>query len=493
MISKEGKMKFEIVLTERIKRELWSHLLDDRSREQMAVTLCGVSHDNGTLKLLCRHLILMPHDAFVHQSAGGLELRQQAQSYVLEMAAREGLSQVDWHSHPGGGFGVGFSGIDDHHEKALAGYLAERIPHTYYASVVVNDTSIASRIWLVGDGICRPISVERIVLGGLEEQLTRHSFTERNTAEERFSRQVLAFGQPLQDRISRLKVGVVGLGGLGSILVEELCRLGVNKWVLVDDDYLEESNLNRVTASTLRDAQQTRSKVSVAMRNIQRINPQAYVSGFQASALEIRVLRRLKTCDFLAVCTDNNSSRLVLNHLSAQYLIPLLHLGYAIDTDRGEVTEVSGEYAITSPGEWCLFCSGIVDSQGASRELAAPQELAILRERGYVSDTPAPAVYHLDGIIVSLAVAEVHNLAHSYKQQRRYLAYDDLKGELVSLTVEPQEMCPVCSPEGILGLGDLEPLPDYLSFPDRGLSLPDASIEEDVDSEEEAEVEQWDI
>jgi len=164
--------------------------------------------------------------------------------------------------------------------------------------------------------------------------------------------------------------------------------------------------------------------------------------------------------------------RLATNRLSVRYLIPLLDLGFCVEGEGEKVTEVSGEYAITSPGDWCLLCAGIVDGQAAARELASPQERAILRQRGYVPDTPPPAVYHLDGVITSLAAAEVHNLAHPCREARRYLVYDDLKGELLPLKVQRQEGCPVCSPEGVLGLGDLEPLPDYLGFHASALPSP---------------------
>ena len=91
-----------------------------------------------------------------------------------------------------------------------------------------------------------------------------------------------------------------------------------------------------------------------------------------------------------------------------------------------------------------------------------------------MKDTPAPAVYHLNATIASLAVAEIHNFVFPYKPIRKYLTYDGLKGELVSLQVPPSDDCPVCSPEGgVIGLGDLEPLPDYEGKKKAAIHLPD--------------------
>jgi len=122
--------------------------------------------------------------------------------------------------------------------------------------------------------------------------------------------------------------------------------------------------------------------------------------------------------------------------------------------------------------------AGIFDAQLAGWELADEEMQRQLRERGYVKDTPAPAVYHLNGLIASLAVAEIHNLIIPYKPIRRYLTYDELKSELLSLDVQSKDDCPVCSCEGLIGLGDLEPLPD---FEKRREALPFADL---FDSEE---------
>ncbi len=102
----------------------------------------------------------MPSKAFARQSSAGLELDQREQSRVLQLAATERLSQVDFHTHPGDGASVGFSGIDDRNEAALAKYLAEKLPGTIYASVVMNSRSSSARIWEIQNGkpFAKPIT-----------------------------------------------------------------------------------------------------------------------------------------------------------------------------------------------------------------------------------------------------------------------------------------------------------------------------------------------
>jgi hypothetical protein len=286
----------------------------------------------------------------------------------------------------------------------------------------------------------------------------------------RFDRQVRAFGLDFQRRLRQLRLGVIGLGGLGSIVVEELARLGVRDWVLVDPDRVEISNLNRLLGATPRDAEEEVAKVAVATRTIRRSEPQARIRAIRASVFAPRAQGTLKECDLLIVATDNDVSRLVTNALSCQYLIPLVHLGVNLAPKaEGGFEDVSGEVAIPSYGEWCLLCSGIVNAGRAAWDIARPEERALLEARGYLTGTPAPAVYHLNALVASLAATEIHNLVWPYKPLRRYLVYRELEGELMPVAVPTQEACLHCSAHGRLGLGDL--LPMWRPAPARSLAM----------------------
>jgi|GEM_PF-228506 len=496
-------MNYTLSLTRHAAETLQAHLLGDRSREQMAVTLCGVNRLRHELRLLVRDVILLPTDAFRQQSAAHLELKPEVQAFIHARAHRHGLIEVDWHSHPGAGPAVTFSGTDDHYEAAQAAYLAERMDGVPFGSVVVNDDALDARLWLTEvvkstgakdkSGKAEPApapvrsappkayALQAVLIGDLARRIPataqRLNRAHAPFISPIFDRQVRAFGPDVQRRLSALRVGVIGVGGLGSALVAHLARLGVAHWVLVDPDIVELTNLNRLVGASTMDAQKTRPKVYVARSTIRQAIPKATVRALKTDVFDPVAQRALKACDLLIVATDNHSSRMAANRLAVQYLIPLVHVGFNVSVgepardrpDVRSVIDVSGEFAIPDLGRWCLQCAGIVDPQAAGWELAPASQRAILRQRGYVTDTPAPAVGHLDGVVAALAAAEIHNLVAAFKPQHRYLTYDALKAELVPLTVgDPahkvaaEATCPVCSPDdGVLGLGDLEPLPDY--------------------------------
>lgn len=73
----------------------------------------------------------------------------------------------------------------------------------------------------------------------------------------------MAFTSGMTAMLSRLRVAVIGVSGTGSIVAEQLSRLGFGELILVDDDHVEIKNLNRILNSTLADAQSERSKVEM--------------------------------------------------------------------------------------------------------------------------------------------------------------------------------------------------------------------------------------
>lgn len=477
--------KYRIVLPRHMAAELHDHLLNDRSREQMAIALCGVDRSADKVRLLGRHLIAMPPEAFAHQSAGGLHLHQDVQREVLRLAAAEGLSQIDFHTHPGDG-PVGFSGIDDRNEAAMASYVGERLPETLYSSVVVNGSSTAARMWEVRDDDIRAVAIPP---PNLDPEAAPFDDGDNLTATDaaRFDRQLGAFGRTFQRRMRALRVGIAGVGGIGSVIVEQLGRLGVCDWVLVDPDVVEASNLNRLLGSTMGDADEEIAKVDVAARNVGLIDGGARVTALRCTVFTQRALQTLRTCDVLIAATDNDASRMVLNALAAQYLIPIVHAGVNLDVGGdGQFDDVSGEVAVPPLGAWCLLCAGMIDPTRAAQDLARPEERQLLRERGYLPGVAAPAVYHLNAAVASLAVAEIHNLVAPYRALRRYVIYRDLQGEVLPVEVPRSNGCLHCGPEGRLGLGDLAPLwrPDRLAAaalpavaPDAGANAHDPGVE----------------
>jgi tRNA A37 threonylcarbamoyladenosine dehydratase len=96
---------------------------------------------------------------------------------------------------------------------------------------------------------------------------------------DRYSRQSF-LGQNAEELISRCTVGVPGLGGGGSHIVQQLAHIGFKNYVIYDDDCTEESNLNRLIGAKVADARAETPKLHLAKMMIYGLQPQASVRGF---------------------------------------------------------------------------------------------------------------------------------------------------------------------------------------------------------------------
>lgn len=95
-----------------------------------------------------------------------------------------------------------------------------------------------------------------------------------------FSRTELLIGETGLKKLAQSKVAVFGIGGVGTFVVEGLVRSGIGKFVLVDDDCICLTNINRQLHATRKTI--GKPKVEVMRDRILEINPKAEVTIFQA-------------------------------------------------------------------------------------------------------------------------------------------------------------------------------------------------------------------
>ena len=116
---------------------------------------------------------------------------------------------------------------------------------------------------------------------------------------------------------------VIGCGGLGGYLIEELARLGVGRIAVVDPDIFEEHNLNRQILSTV--ATLGEPKVAAAARRVAEINPAVTVTRFQERFCRDNGAAILKGSDIVMDGLDSIPVRLELAALCSEMRIPLVH------------------------------------------------------------------------------------------------------------------------------------------------------------------------
>src|SRR5262249_32975523 len=212
-------------------------------RERAAYLICRTSESAEEIRLLVREVIPVEEDEILTSSSTGMSIRSVSFMRAMKIAQRQKSSFVFVHSHPKGF--AEFSEQDDREEEKLFATAYLRIdrkgPHA--SLVMVSPTSMRGRIWSAGG---RQSFVDSVRVIGETFQFYNSSGANPDAL---YDRQVRAFGGGVQGILSNLTVGVVGAGGTGSAVTEQLIRLGTGKLLVFDGDTLDDSNLTRVYGS----------------------------------------------------------------------------------------------------------------------------------------------------------------------------------------------------------------------------------------------------
>ncbi len=149
-----------------------------------------------------------------------------------------------------------------------------------------------------------------------------------------FSRNIKFWGEEKQKILANSSILIAGIGGLGCAVAEVLVRAGIGKLILIDNDKVEISNLNRQILFDKNDI--GKSKVKVAQQKLKAINPKLEVEAFQQDITDLKDLH-LPYFDGIADCLDNFAARFELEKLLRINHF-LVHGG--VQNDFGQITTI---------------------------------------------------------------------------------------------------------------------------------------------------------
>ena len=132
----------------------------------------------------------------------------------------------------------------------------------------------------------------------------------------RYSKQIILkkIGTAGQKKISSTRVLIVGVGGLGCPLVLYLANTGIGNIGLIDDDKVDLSNLNRQIIFNNTDV--GKFKVFQAKKFLNKINKKIKISAYKNRLTEKNIRKILNNYDIICDCTDNFTTRYILNDYS---------------------------------------------------------------------------------------------------------------------------------------------------------------------------------
>lgn len=156
-----------------------------------------------------------------------------------------------------------------------------------------------------------------------------------------FSRTELLIGKDNVEKLHNSKIAIFGLGGVGSFVMEGLVRAGVENFILVDNDCIELTNLNRQILATHKTIGQP--KVEVAKQRILDINPSAKVEIYQEFFMPETEGILNNTIDYIVDCIDTVTAKIELAVRAQKLNIPIISsmgTGNKLDPTRFEVTDI---------------------------------------------------------------------------------------------------------------------------------------------------------
>lgn len=268
---------------------------------------------------------------------------------------------------------------------------------------------------------------------------------------ERTDRNIRFFGKDGQERLRDAKVAVVGAGGLGSHVCQQLAYLGVGEIRPIDYEELDVTNLNRYVTAYAEDPVPGSRKVDLCERLIQRIDPTIVVGKVNAPLRSAEAFEAIQTADYVFGCVDNEGSRLILTELCSAYARPYFDL--ATEIIPGDEPIYGGRVCVAWDGNGCLVCLDEIDLHEAQHDLANSAARRDVRAiYGVVAEdleNKGPSVVSINGVIASLGVTEFMLMATGLREPRRLLTYRGHLGIIAANADKPNHDCYYC--HGIRG------------------------------------------
>ncbi len=401
-------MTASVVIPQNMADELQS--IANFPKETAGVMLAGVAEaPNGDIRLLARSMRWMNESAYSRREWFGLTIRSEGYVHALGEAETLGATCIWVHTHPGEDVSPRASEHDRNVDGEIADLFRLRSGSPYYGTLIFSPHSSE----LAFTGFLQhedrdAVQIERMWQVGNRWRLIRAYDSSLPQLSPIFDRNVRAFGPAVQQTLGDLAIGIVGCGGTGSVVAEQLVRLGVRNLTLVDPDELSESNLTRVYGSTVYDVGQP--KVHILRRHLMRIALGLHCETVHSMVTLESAARHLIGCDIVFGCTDDNAGRLVLSRLATYLLTPVVDCGVLLSSDANDqLTGIDGRVTILSPGQACLVCRDRINLARAGAELLTPYERVRRENEGYAPALARtePAVVAFTTLVGATAVSEL--------------------------------------------------------------------------------------
>lgn len=403
--------------------ELQQRLRQGAPSESCTFALTRLSRGKSRVTVILRE-IMWPQDNEVKATPYNLEIGSDYISRVMDAAIDTGpLTGVALiHTHPDTEFGKGvgrFSGRDNWYENRLFPTITLDRPRSVSCSVVIGGTTsdIEARAWWNSGSGPRSQAVQIIRTVGPEITFheTPHSRWKDHPDPTIMDRSTRLWGLEGRRILQNLRVGIVGVGGTGSITLLSLATMGVGEIRAWDKDTVAKENLHRLLGT--KKSMVGKPKVLAVAPVVRSV---ATASPFKLLPVPTwgttsEALNELKDCDLVFCCVDKYAPRVPLNDFAYAHLIPVIDMGSWVHSSNKMVDAIMTHAHVWSPGIPCAWCKQTLTSFRLMQE-AQGNQLGIENRAPYglpldEVDRTEPSVLPLNMTGVSLALLEFMQVA----------------------------------------------------------------------------------
>lgn len=383
------------------------------THEYVAFGLVSHAHLGTTDVLFVRDVIGLDENQYQYAPGHGASWRGTSMLPITERATAEALGIIVFHAHDHHGK-TNMSGDDNQSARRLLPFFQRRVPARPHASIVLSRDDAAGLF--LSPGQDHPARREVRVRWYGQSILDWPARLATRSRTARFHRQELIIGADGQDTLARSSIAVVGLGGGGSHVVQQLAHLGIGHLILIDHDHATPDNQHRLIGMTRLDGLLRRRKTSIQRRQVRRINRNMRVTLINERIPERAAVNAIKQADLIIACVDNLDARVDLQQLASRYLIPYIDIGLKarpVTPSSPEEARVAigGNVSTYRPGGPCLWCTDFLSDEKLTADRGHP-------DRTYANDIdgrPGEAqVVSMNGLLASQAVNEALQLLTGY-------------------------------------------------------------------------------
>jgi len=443
---------------------LTDHLYPGDGKEAVCLALCGRQRTpSGQERLLIRKVIPIPYESCSTRTPDRVIWDTSLPVPLIEQALKGNYGIIKIHSHPAGY--RDFSEFDDISDKSIFNTilcaLDDGRPHA--SLIMLPDGE------LVGRGVLPDLNFveqERITIVG--DQITFFGDTHDDSdVPSHGKRTAQAYGDATYNTMRKLRIGVAGASGTGSLIIEQLHRSGVGEIVILDPKLVEDKNLNRIIYTTVDDVEYQLPKVEVLKNAIEKSGLGTKITAIHGDLFNEEVIREFAACDIVVGSMDTAEGRHILNRLAAFYIIPYFDVGVSLTADgNGNIEAINGGVHYLTPGGSSLLNRGVITQERIRADAlfrSNPEEYAKQRQEGYIQgvNEDKPAVMPVNMFFSGLTVMEILARIHGHRYDNSDFAQQIIRvDEAIYTTVGEGQPCQALSMH--LGKGDTTPILDMV-------------------------------